>query len=235
MTRGKIYLFSKRKHVLITTEFNGDMYLSGHGKEIIRAFKTGKLYEEDGFRSFVKTFDRNHFAYEMNGDPILWESFSAGDSMDVIFDFTTNFTDYIYLVNGSDQAVDILVSDTGMGIGNKSRMKVPAGDLAIIRFHKFEKLVKGSDPESLGYLHKEDFMDIIKELEMDQIKSWEDTLLKLLMVMFRDKRGKIRKFIYDNNFGKECYEGRLTFNTADALYESLVCDMALSDREEEED
>ena len=61
MTRGKFVLITEDQ-VYISIEFNGDMYPSGHGIEVMNRLK--KVHTPDDFISEVTGFNKENFQYK---------------------------------------------------------------------------------------------------------------------------------------------------------------------------
>ena len=61
MTRGKFVLITEDQ-VHISIEFNGDMYPSGYGIEVMNRLK--KVYTSDDFISGVTEFNKENFQYK---------------------------------------------------------------------------------------------------------------------------------------------------------------------------
>ncbi|MCD8206210.1 MAG: hypothetical protein LUD29_06395 [Clostridia bacterium] len=77
MTRGKIVLVSDDK-ILSSLEFNGDMYIDGHGEDVITYLKG--VHTEEAYRTYVKRFNKRHFGY--HGYPLISELVSSGEEID---------------------------------------------------------------------------------------------------------------------------------------------------------
>lgn len=106
MTRGKIMLIKNNKFA-ISDEFNGDMYLEGHGFQVIDGLQNVNNYEE--FSKMVNNFNvENHNYSDMEINVI--------ELREQKLDFVNNyfyywFSDYIYIKNiGYD--ISFLCKDT---------------------------------------------------------------------------------------------------------------------------
>ena len=64
MTRGKILFIKDNGEVSCTTEFNGDMYPSGNGGEVLERFEEGYFSDFIKFKRFVENFNRRNYGYE---------------------------------------------------------------------------------------------------------------------------------------------------------------------------
>ena len=105
-TRGVALLLLKNK-VLMSIEFNGDMYPSGYGDEFFEMLS--KVESEEDFENFVKKFNDKHFQYdddefvfEISGgefySPFSWENQPHINMKDVS---SRLMADWIFMKNGT--------------------------------------------------------------------------------------------------------------------------------------
>lgn len=127
MTRGKLVAIIDNNKMLVTDEFNGDMYISeGHGEAVLERYNRG-FYDEEIFRAYCVDFNKERHNYD---DFQIYESEIRGD---LLGDGTTVdaldfqeldrnkqyyeywFSDYVYIINltGEEQEV---VDENGMVI-----------------------------------------------------------------------------------------------------------------------
>ena len=92
MTRGKILFIKDNGEISCTTEFNGDMYPSGNGGEVLERFEEGYFSDFIKFKRFVENFNRRNYGYEEELIQNLYPS-------DHIINIRDNFTYYLYIIN----------------------------------------------------------------------------------------------------------------------------------------
>ncbi|MCD8052860.1 MAG: hypothetical protein LUF00_02195 [Lachnospiraceae bacterium] len=111
MTRGKIIFIEKNLRVYSTIEFNGDMYPydGGHGEEIVGLFQRRGFSDFRSYEHYVKKFDDKNFGYFPAYGMELIQF--KGTYREDIFDFTDNYTDYLYLINRSGRDVCVKLED----------------------------------------------------------------------------------------------------------------------------
>ncbi len=100
MTRGQIAVVLPDGNLLTSVEFNGDMYLSYHGRNVVEGLI--QVNSEEDYRKFVEEFNEKNFQY--SDRPLF---FTCDDSY---FDMSTDyfdkwFSDYVYIKNLSDKPV----------------------------------------------------------------------------------------------------------------------------------
>jgi len=103
MTRGKFVLITEDQ-VYISIEFNGDMYPSGHGIEVMNRLK--KVHTPDDFISEVTGFNKENFQYK---DKLIYTESLAWFKKfkDFRIDYFDHwFSDWLYFknVSGKDWA-----------------------------------------------------------------------------------------------------------------------------------
>jgi len=117
MTRWKLVLILWNK-VLVSAEFNWDMYPEGYGDEVKAAMKDIKTEKE--FREFVKWFNAENFWYD---EDLVYElTKKEFDTLKDLWDnsvyFEHWFSDYLFFKNMSDDTVifNLSVEDWDMPI-----------------------------------------------------------------------------------------------------------------------
>lgn len=107
MTRGTLVLILNNA-VIKSCEFNGDMYPTGHGKQVFDQLKMIFTIEE--FNEFVKYFNDEHFQYEPEYAKTYTESIEwfekAKDLRKAYFD--NWFSDWLFVKNCSSKKVDFI-------------------------------------------------------------------------------------------------------------------------------
>jgi len=114
MTRGTLYFISD-EGAASSTEFNGDMYSSGYGDEVL----AGLRYDVTDFKSFVtfvENFNAENFQYD--DERLIWD---MNDTMfdneeKTLIDFNNDyfgrfFSDYIFIKNTSERDITIIDKD----------------------------------------------------------------------------------------------------------------------------
>ena len=100
MTRGRIAVVLPNGDLLSSVEFNGDMYLSCHGKNIVDELQY--IDSEDEYRAFVERFNNENFNYE--SVELVYDC--DNDCLDMSTDYFVKwFSDYVYVKNLSDKPV----------------------------------------------------------------------------------------------------------------------------------
>lgn len=113
MTRGKMILINKDKFsdkltMNITCEFNGDMYISCYGKNVITNLEYINNYVK--FRKYVDYFDDMFFKYKEIDDGYYGIDFEyiKGNCINVCDNYFNKwFSDYLYFKNVSGEDVAI--------------------------------------------------------------------------------------------------------------------------------
>ncbi len=137
MTRGKIQFIGTDWRVYSTVEFNGDMYPSGHGNEIITHFKNGGFQDKDDYEKYAFDFDDRNFGYGHSGYGLI-TSLGTYDGSSA-FTFNEHYTDYLYIVNESEK--DITLSSREDRESPGKDVILPAGKMAIVCFYTVEEIV----------------------------------------------------------------------------------------------
>ena len=106
MTRGKIVIILNGVVMLISTEFNGDMYYEGHGQDIIEHLNN--INTEEEYKQFIKEFNKENFEYN---DSLIYKV--EGDDYESYLNMSVDyfdkwFSDYVYIKNLSDYPVKFI-------------------------------------------------------------------------------------------------------------------------------
>jgi len=106
MTRGKLVIILN-KAVIVSCEFNGDMYPDGYGKQVFDQLKMIFTIEE--FNEFVKYFNDKNFQYEADYAKTYTESTEWFEkAKDMRNDYFDNwFSDWLYIKNLSAKPITI--------------------------------------------------------------------------------------------------------------------------------
>lgn len=111
MTRGSFLLITDDK-MLLSIEFNGDMYPEGYGDEALWELRNNVKNEED-FRKFVEKFNEEHhnyedideFVIELNRDFFIKDGTMNFNTFNY---YETFFSDYLFIANVSNEDVEIV-------------------------------------------------------------------------------------------------------------------------------
>lgn len=105
MTRGQIVCITN-EGVTTSIEFNGDMYLSHHGKRIIKRLKEDMtLYD---YKKYVKYFNKAYFGYN---DELFYDVDGKYLDMNKEDYISAWFSDYLYIKNISDKNQIVIDED----------------------------------------------------------------------------------------------------------------------------
>lgn len=126
MTRGKIIFIDKDNVGYCSCEFNGDMHPEHKGDQIIEIFHTGYFKNFDDYEEYVERFNSRNFGYEEN----LISSYTLSANEWRIDD---NWTDYLYIINGSGKDFYILKKD--------EKHVVPVNGMAIVNYKDIENII----------------------------------------------------------------------------------------------
>lgn len=103
MTRGTLAIVSN-DGLYISTEFNGDMYLSGNGKDAIKCLETVDDIED--FDPAIREFNESHHKYD--DEEMTCKIYDSSKYLDMSKDyFDTWFSDYVFIKNISDEQIII--------------------------------------------------------------------------------------------------------------------------------
>jgi hypothetical protein len=97
MTRGQIICITN-EGVKTSIEFNGDMYLSWHGKNVVNELKKDMAY--DDYVKLVEDFNRQNFEYD---EQLFYDVDKEYLDMNKENYFSAWFSDYLYIKNISDE------------------------------------------------------------------------------------------------------------------------------------
>lgn len=155
MTRGKILFIKDNREISCTTEFNGDMYPSGNGGEVLERFEEGYFSDFIRFKRFVENFNRRNYGYEEELIQNLHPS-------DYVINIQDNLTDYLYIINETEKQWTIVDKD-------KNTFVLPEHSLAVVYFEEVERTIhrtpqqnKNNDQRKLS---KEEFCSILERLK----------------------------------------------------------------------
>lgn len=227
MTRGKIVYIDKDCKVFSTIEFNGDMYPDGNASNVIEKFETGFFTSFNNYKTFVVRFNKSYYGYEEE----LLESFPCHEER--VIDVKENLTDYLYIINDSDQEW-IIREKNGASFLDKRT-------LAIVYFRQVEKFIHRVLHETANEfkvdLSREEFVTIINKLRdssdlvnkvdelfqasRDNVEcdfcngaalqiSHESTVVLLLRKLLNDAYEDIDYFIYEIDYGRKYKPGMIT-------------------------
>lgn len=246
MTRGKIIFIQSNMQIHTTCEFNGDMHPSRYGKDILECFKNRLFQNYRKYESFIENFNRKYFGYD---DELITDLFECRNQT---IDISNNWTDYLYIINGSSIAWDIKMKD------NKENL--PPNSLAIIHYQMISSILVLENEKKLKNtysVNKKEFTDIMIRLreasdlqeQVDKLFrnsreniendfsnaaalqiSHENTVVFLLKRIMRDQYDYIDYFIYELDYGRKYEAGVITdengqdidIHTPDLLYDFIT-------------
>lgn len=112
MTRGKFALFLPHGRLLLSIEFNGGMYLEGHGSEA--AVLLSQVQSEQDFRTLIVKFNEAHHNYPDIDEFVYEISPSESDSYRNLDEeyFDKWFSDYLFIKNLSGESLDFRLRGT---------------------------------------------------------------------------------------------------------------------------
>lgn len=105
MTRGQIVCITN-EGVKTSIEFNGDCYLSWHGKNIIKELKKDMTYND--YIEFVEKFNKENFEYD---GQLIYDVDKEYLDMNKENYFSAWFSDYLYIKNISDEDQAVIDED----------------------------------------------------------------------------------------------------------------------------
>jgi hypothetical protein len=112
MTRGKLILILADK-VLVSCEFNGDMYPDGHGKDVFDSLS--QINNESDYRKLVEKFNKDNFQYDGSYFTIYEESlewFEVAKNLQKNY-FGNWFSDWLYIKNISNRKQTFITDNNG--------------------------------------------------------------------------------------------------------------------------
>lgn len=226
MTRGKILFIKDNGEIYCTTEFNGDMYPSGNGGEVVERFEEGYFSDFTRYKRFVENFNRRNYGYEESLIKNLYQP-------DYIVDIRENYTDYLYIINETEKQWTIVDKNNNVAF-------LPKNSLAIVRFSEVEKIIhrepQPNKNNACRKLSKKEFCSILERLKeakdlVDKVDelfnksreniendfangaslqiSHESTVVKLLKIIMNDQNDWIDYFIYELDYGREYEAGMI--------------------------
>ena len=113
MTRGKVILFKDDK-AIVSTEFNGDMYPTGHptGDRTKSDGFLGKLEKAETDEDFKELVNFINLSFEYKDSEMYWDLSLDEVETDFNKDYFENwFSDWLYFKNASEKTIDFLTTD----------------------------------------------------------------------------------------------------------------------------
>lgn len=131
MTRGQIAIITGDDMVRTSTEFNGDMYVEGHGLEVIKRLR--RVNDLETYEKEVKEFNKENFEYS---DTPLTFQHNGNNMLDMSEEtyFDKWFSDYVYIKNLTDTTHTIKDYKGG-------NFTIAPNQIAVICFGELEMLV----------------------------------------------------------------------------------------------
>ena len=248
MTRGKIIFIDETGRHYQTLEFNGDMYQEGHGGTIIEKYEDGGIQSYGDYERFSIGFGRRYFGYADSADELISSFTLEGDCVD----YRNNWTDYLYVINGSGRMIRALTED--------GTVEIPADHMGVFRFQNFKQLVR-MKKKTKTVFPKKKFVEIIDRLrEIHDLKDnidklihgkgdvidtdslngsgmlicHERSVIELLEFIMNDQAGSIEYFIYRFDYGRAYTAGRvmdicgnnIDYSSAETVYDFLMKEAA---------
>ena len=124
MTRGQIAIITPEGKILTSTEFNGDMYFDGHGKDVYDGLECVENVED--YEELVEEFNRDNFQYERQ---LFYDCDDRFFNMQDDY-FGKWFSDYVYIKNLSGNPV--VFTDA-----NGKRIQLDSDTTAVFNFGEF--------------------------------------------------------------------------------------------------
>ncbi len=181
MTRGQLiaiaYDDNGVKQYYRSTEFNGNMYPSGLGAEIIERFSLGDIETINDFCDYVANFDKNNFRYSSgnvedifgivdlaSGEWNYW--YEKLKSFENFLDIRkyTSISDYTYWMNLTDEDIEVATKN---GI-----VLIPSKECAVFNYRKFYPI----DQFSARFLEENEISEYFPEYKaiLDLMKRFKD-------------------------------------------------------------
>ena len=156
MTRGVIIFVDNSDVIYSSVEFNGDMYpdsVIGYGDTIIKNYCLEKNWNYMSFKELIYSFDNKYFKYRETMDIGLIKTIEKNKDC---LDLSSYMTDYIYLINSSDNK---------LFCKNKEKMEaVDSKCLAIFNYDKLDRIIKHTGRERLKISFSEKYIYICKSI-----------------------------------------------------------------------
>lgn len=112
MTRGKFVLFCPEA-VWQSTEFNGDMYFEGNGREAAEGMQD--VHTAEGLEILMLRFNSRHYGYpeeEVTVTGGLMDKVQYGAMLDMKHDYFSKYgSDYLFIANRSGKALEFTLAD----------------------------------------------------------------------------------------------------------------------------
>ncbi len=226
-----------------TLEFNGDMYPEGRGGTVIEKYEDGGIQSYRDYERFSVGFDRRYFGYADSADELISSFMLEGDCVD----YRKNWTDYLYVINGSGRMIKALTED--------GTIEIPAAHMGVFEFQNFNQLIQMKRTNTAAFPKKK-FVEIIDRLrESHDLKDHIDKLIRskrdvidtdflsgsgllichessvieLLEFVMNDQAKGIEYFIYELDYGRAYKAGMVTddcgndidYGSAETVYEFL--------------
>ena len=248
MTRGEIIFIDETGRHYQTLEFNGDMYQEGHGGTIIEKYEDGGIQSYGDYERFSIGFGRRYFGYADSADELISSFTLEGDCVD----YRNNWTDYLYVINGSGRMIRALTED--------GTAEIPDAHMGVFRFQNLCQLVR-IKKRTATVFPKKKFVEIIARLqEIHDLKDnidklihgkrdvidtdflngsgmmicHERSVIELLEFIMNDQAGNMEYFIYELDYGRSYKAGMVTdtcgndidCSSAETVYDSLMKEAA---------
>ena len=144
MTRGQIAIILPNNEVMTSIEFNGDMYLTGHGYDVIEILR-GVENRADYQLAVAKFNKENHNYCDCDTLTYLFDGESAKAMLDFNKDYFDRwFSDYVYIKNLSKEPVKLNTRDTK---DNDKPMVIEPNDILVLCFGRAVLHVIGDDED----------------------------------------------------------------------------------------
>ena len=138
MTRGKIVIILNGQIMLISTEFNGDMYYEYYGKRVIEGLRKINSIEE--YQNFINDFNERNFGYVKRlVNRVVGDMYEDYLNMSIGY-FDKWFSDYVYIKNLSDETVEFID-------GNELTCTLAPNKIGIFNFGKIAEDIQENELE----------------------------------------------------------------------------------------
>jgi hypothetical protein len=169
MTRGTFILIDDNK-IFQSIEFNGDMYLAGHGKDALEIIK-GDL-NKNNFSDIIVDFNDKHHDYNDVDKFTYVDDIGEFIDQNLVLDFNDKYfdrfgSDFIYLK--SNQELTIRVRGTGDKLGEFYEIK--KGGYIVLNFGRIADSKDGDE-----------FFEIMKDVEESELNEDQEPELKYFNV-----------------------------------------------------
>ena len=142
MTRGQIAIILPNDKVMTSIEFNGDMYLEGHGYNVIELLRD--VSDRADYQLAVAKFNKeNHNYCDCDTLTYLFEGERAKAMLDFNKDYFDNwFSDYVYIKNLSKEPVQL---NTRIKDDKSKPMVIEPNDILVLCFGRAVLQVMNDD------------------------------------------------------------------------------------------